>query len=91
VRFISAAKPDAVDRYNPDPDQRNRTIVNLPVLIEITRTDANRWDGQIYNIRDGRTYTGKISLRGANLLEVEGSAPHALLLQTWIKDTDGRH
>jgi uncharacterized protein (DUF2147 family) len=85
---ISAAKPDVVDRYNPDPDQRNRTIVNLPVLIEMTQTDANRWDGQIYNTRDGRTYTGKISLRSANLLEVEGSAPHALLLQTWIKDTD---
>ena len=88
---ISAAKPDAVDRYNPDPDQRSRTIVNLPVLIEMTQTETNRWEGHIYNTRDGRTYTGKISLRSANLLEVEGSAPHALLLQTWIKDTDDLH
>jgi uncharacterized protein (DUF2147 family) len=85
---ISEAKPDAVDRFNPDPDQRNRTIVNLPVLIEMTQTEANRWEGHIYNTRDGRTYSGKISLRSAHLLEVEGNAPHALLLQTWIKDTD---
>jgi uncharacterized protein (DUF2147 family) len=84
---ISAAKPDAVDRFNPDPDQRSRTIVNLPVLIDMTQTESNRWEGQIYNTKDGRTYFGKISLRGANLLEVEGNAPHALLVQTWIKDT----
>jgi uncharacterized protein (DUF2147 family) len=77
-----------VDRFNPDPDQRNRTIINLPVLIEMTQTESNRWEGQIYNTRDGRTYFGKISLRNANLLEVEGNAPHALLVQTWIKDTD---
>jgi uncharacterized protein (DUF2147 family) len=86
--IISAAKPDAVDRFNPDPDQRNRTIINLPVLIEMTQTESNRWEGQIYNTRDGRTYFGKISLRNANLLEVEGNAPHALLVQTWIKDID---
>jgi uncharacterized protein (DUF2147 family) len=85
---ISAAKPDAVDRFNPDPDQRNRTIINLPVLIDMTQTESNRWEGQIYNTRDGRTYSGKISLRGTNLLEVEGNAPHALLVQTWVKDTD---
>ena len=86
--IISAAKPDAVDRFNPDPDQRNRAIVNLPVLIEMTQTETNRWEGHIYNTRDGRTYSGKISLRSATLLEVEGSAPHALLMQTWVKDTD---
>ena len=85
---ISAAKPDTVDRFNPDPDRRGRTVVNLPVLIEMTQTETNRWEGQIYNTRDGRTYFGRISLRGNNLLEVEGNAPHALLVQTWIKDTD---
>jgi uncharacterized protein (DUF2147 family) len=89
--IISAAKPDAVDRFNPDPDQRNRAIVNLPVLIEMTQTETNRWEGHIYNTRDGRTYSGKISLRSATLLEVEGNAPHALLMQTWVKDTDDLH
>jgi uncharacterized protein (DUF2147 family) len=85
--IISAAKPGAVDRFNPDPDRRGRTVVNLPVLIEMMQTEPNRWEGEIYNTRDGRTYAGRISLRSANLLEVEGNAPHALLLQTWIKDT----
>jgi uncharacterized protein (DUF2147 family) len=88
---ISAAKPGAVDRFNPDPNRRGRTIVNLPVLIEMMQTEPNRWEGEIYNTRDGRTYAGRISLRNANLLEVEGNAPHALLLQTWIKDTGDLH
>jgi uncharacterized protein (DUF2147 family) len=88
---ISAAKPDTVDRFNPDPDRRGRTVVNLPVLIEMTQTETNRWEGQIYNTRDGRTYFGRISLRGNNLLEVEGNAPHALLVQTWIKETNDLH
>ncbi len=85
---ISAATPDTVDRFNPDPNQRDRTIVNLPVLIDMTQTESNRWEGHIYNVKDGRTYSGKISLRSDNVLEVEGSAPHAMLLQTWIKDDD---
>jgi uncharacterized protein (DUF2147 family) len=85
---ISATKYDLVDSNNPDPEQRNRTIVNLPVLIEMTQTQTNRWKGHIYNTKDGRTYTGEISLRNANVLEVEGNAPHALLMQTWIKETD---
>jgi uncharacterized protein (DUF2147 family) len=89
--IISTAKPDDLDRFNPDPDQRNRAIVNLPVLIEMTQTESNRWEGHIYNTRDGRTYSGKISLRSAKLLEVKGSAPHALLLQTWVKDSDDPH
>jgi uncharacterized protein (DUF2147 family) len=84
---IIAAKPDAVDRFNPDPDRRGRTIVNLPVLIKMRQTETNRWEGQIYNTKDGRTYFGTISLRRGNLLEVEGNAPQALLVQTWIKDT----
>jgi uncharacterized protein (DUF2147 family) len=88
---ISAAKPGAVDRFNPDPNRRGRTIVNLPVLIDMMQTEPNRWEGEIYNTRDGRTYAGRISLRNANLLEVEGNAPHALLLQTWIKDTGDLH
>jgi uncharacterized protein (DUF2147 family) len=86
--FISSAKPDAVDRYNPDATRRNRSVLNVPVLINMTPTDTNRWEGQIYNTRDGKTYSGKILMRSANLLEVEGNAPHALLLQTWVKDGD---
>jgi uncharacterized protein (DUF2147 family) len=85
---ISAARPDAVDSFNPDPDQRQRTVINLPVLIDMAPTDSNRWEGHIYNPKDGRTYFGKISLRSANLLEVEGNAPRALLMQTWVKDND---
>jgi uncharacterized protein (DUF2147 family) len=85
---ISSATLESVDSNNPDPAQRNRAIVNLPVLINMVQKEANRWEGQIYNTRDGRTYSGKISLRSANLLQVEGSAPHALLLQNWVKDAD---
>jgi uncharacterized protein (DUF2147 family) len=86
--IISYASPGAIDRNNPDPEQRNRPLVSVPVLMGMTQTEANRWEGQIYNTRDGRTYSGKISLRSANLLVVEGNAPHALLLQTWIKDDE---
>ena len=33
---------------------------------------GDRWDGQIYNPENGKTYTGHISLKSPDVLRVEG-------------------
>jgi uncharacterized protein (DUF2147 family) len=64
--------PGAVDTNNPDPAKRSRPTLGMPILLGMAPAQANRWDGQIYNSMDGRTYEAHISLSSDDVLRVEG-------------------
>ena len=66
------ATPGGVDRKNPDPKLRSRPTLGMPILLGMTRSQPNQWDGQIYNSEDGHTYSASISLLNPNLLRVQG-------------------
>jgi uncharacterized protein (DUF2147 family) len=70
--FVSWEKVPGVDHNNPDSSKRDRPTLGMPVLLGMTPAQANRWDGEVYNAEDGRTYTSHISLRGDDVLRVEG-------------------
>lgn len=62
-----------VDSKNPDPSKRSRPTLGMPVLLGMTPSDKPyRWDGQIYNSQDGRTYTAHIAMTAPDTLRVEG-------------------
>jgi hypothetical protein len=65
------AKP-GVDRKNPDPNLRSRPTLGMPILLGMTRSKPNQWDGQIYNSEDGNTYSANISLLNPSTLKVQG-------------------
>lgn len=66
-------KPDSVDKNNPDPALRSRPTLGIPILLGMAQQDTpNRWDGDIYNTENGRTYTAHISLTSPDVLRVEG-------------------
>lgn len=60
------------DTQNPDPAKRNRPTLGMPILLHMTPTQPNRWEGEVYNAEDGRTYSASISLLGPNTLHIEG-------------------
>ncbi len=60
------------DRNNPDPRLRSRPTLGMPILLGMKPAEANRWEGEIYNSQDGKTYQANISLRGTNVLQVRG-------------------
>lgn len=61
-----------VDRKNPDPNLRSRPTLGMPILLGMTRSKINQWDGQIYNSEDGNTYSANISLLNPSTLKVQG-------------------
>jgi uncharacterized protein (DUF2147 family) len=65
--------PNDTDRKNSNPTLRKRPVIGLPILIDMKPGKA-RWDGNIYNPKDGSTYTAHISMRNTNTLRVEGCA-----------------
>ena len=66
--IISAAKnPNVTDRNNADASKRK-----MPVLIDMKSADNERWEGQLYNANDGKTYAANIAMKNSNVLRVEG-------------------
>ena len=69
---ISWAKEPGTDENNPDPAKRSRPIIGMPILLNMQKADANRWDGQVYNAENGKTYTSHINLVRNDVLRIEG-------------------
>ena len=64
--------PAGNDKNNPEPAKRNRPVLGLTILQNMKPAGANRWEGEIYNAKDGNTYSGSIALAGDNTLRIEG-------------------
>lgn len=62
----------AVDYNNPDPARRNRPTLGMPILLGLTQTAANRWDGKVYSPEDGKTWDINISLINPDQLRLQG-------------------
>ncbi len=85
---VSAANNvNETDRKNPKPELRNRPIIGLPVLLDMKPTAGNRWEGRIYNAKNGQTYEANISLIDAQRLRVEGCVFGGFICggQNWMR------
>jgi uncharacterized protein (DUF2147 family) len=59
------------DKNNPDPLLRNRPVIGLPILLNM-KPAQGRWEGQVYNAENGKTYEANISLVSPDVLQIEG-------------------
>ena len=66
--------PVGLDDKNPDPAKRTRSVMGMPIILDMkpSASKENRWEGQIYNSENGKTYDGSITLESADALRVEG-------------------
>jgi uncharacterized protein (DUF2147 family) len=80
-----AGKPKN-DRYNPNPDLRNRPILGMQFMHDfIYNAGKNIWaDGRIYDPESGKTYKCKLTLTSTNRLEVRGYIGISLLGRTEV-------
>jgi uncharacterized protein (DUF2147 family) len=89
--IVAWEKKPNVDKNNPDASKRSRPTLGIPILLGMAKAKANpnRWDGEIYNSEDGRTYTAHISLAGDDVLQVEGCVLGFLCgSQNWTRVVD---
>lgn len=74
--YISWVKstPAGFDEKNPDPALRTRSVMGMPIILDMkpSTSKENRWEGQIYNSENGKTYDASITLESADALRVEG-------------------
>jgi uncharacterized protein (DUF2147 family) len=72
------------DSKNPDPAKRSRKVVGLRIF-SMAPSPEGGWSGPIYNSDDGKTYAGKVFLRGPTQLEVGGCAGALCGSEMWSR------
>jgi uncharacterized protein (DUF2147 family) len=61
------------DSNNPDASKRNRPTLGMPILLDMKKKQGtDQWEGQVYNAKDGQTYSSTIKSADANHLEIQG-------------------
>jgi uncharacterized protein (DUF2147 family) len=64
--------PGGTDKNNPDPAKRSRPLLGMPIILNMKASGTNRYEGEIYNAKDGKIYSGNISLVNEKTLRIEG-------------------
>lgn len=77
------------DIRNPDPAQRNQSIVGLQIITEFHRDGEGGWTGgRIYEPQTGRTFKAKMKSAGPNSLKVAGCVLFFCRSETWTRTAD---
>jgi len=82
---IVSVQGDPKDVNNPDAALRGRSLVGVQMIFNL-RPSGDGFTGQLYNPKDGRTYTGKMTFAG-KAMQLSGCVMGGLLCrsQTWAK------
>jgi uncharacterized protein (DUF2147 family) len=65
--------PGGRDKNNPDASKQNRPTLGMPILIDMKKKPGvDQWEGQVYNAKDGQSYTSTIKAIGSDQLEIQG-------------------
>jgi uncharacterized protein (DUF2147 family) len=69
---IAWQKDPKNDTNNPNSARHSRPLVGSAILIGMKPAGADRWEGDIYNPRDGKIYKSKMALLPSGILEIKG-------------------
>ena len=76
------------DKHNPDPAMRNRPVIGIQIVFGMKPSGTpDKWNGQVYNAEDGKTYSGSITMQGPRSLRLDGCVLGGLICkgQTWTR------
>lgn len=83
VKVVDAQK---TDDKNPDASRRSRPVVGLVIMSGAKKTGTATWAGQIYNRVDGGTYSGTVTVKSKDALDLAGCTAVVLCKTlTWTR------
>jgi uncharacterized protein (DUF2147 family) len=85
---IDWEKVPGTDSKNPDPSKRGRPLLGTPILISMKPSEANKWQGKVYNPKEGSYYDISIILESQNKLRLEGCMLIFCGGETWTRVAD---
>ena len=61
-----------LDKENPNPSLRSRSVIGLTILSNMKPDGGKRWNGTIYNPDDGRSYRSQMKMQDTDTMKVDG-------------------
>ena len=66
-------EPGGHDGNNPDASKKDRPTLGMPILLDMKKkAGADQWEGQVYNAKDGQTYSSTITPTDSDHMEIRG-------------------
>ncbi|MCL4768353.1 MAG: DUF2147 domain-containing protein [Hyphomicrobiaceae bacterium] len=72
ARIVKVVDDQKKDDKNPDASKRNRPIVGLVIMSGAKKVAPDRWKGSLYNRADGGTYTGTLTVKSKDAIDLQG-------------------
>lgn len=76
------------DINNSELSKRSRPLVGTQIVLGLKPSATpNKWQGQVYNADDGRTYSGDLKMTGPDALEMRGCVLGGIICksETWTR------
>ncbi len=74
-----------LDHHNPDAEFRKRPIIGLDIVHGMTYAGGNKWvDGTVYDPKNGKTYSAKMTLVSPGQLNLRGFIGISLIGRTAV-------
>ena len=72
AKITKVSDGQKTDDKNPDVAKRNRPVVGLVIMEGAKKSGANTWSGTLYNRADGKSYSGTVTVKAKNTLDLSG-------------------
>jgi uncharacterized protein (DUF2147 family) len=75
------------DKNNADAGKQGRPLIGVQIVLGMKPSGTpNKWDGDVYNASDGKTYSGSFTMTGDNTAELKGCVLSIICKsQTWTR------
>ena len=72
AKIVSVKDGQKTDDNNPDAAKRSRPIVGLVIMSGAKKNGEAGWSGSLYNRMDGKTYSGTITVKSKDAIDLSG-------------------
>lgn len=81
AKIVKVQDPSRTDVQNPDEKLRKRPVEGIVIMNGGQKVGDNKWEGQLYNTQDGKTYSGTVTVVSKDQLKLEGCVLGGLICQ----------
>lgn len=72
AKIVKVADGQKTDDKNPDAAKKSRPIVGLVIMQGAKKTGPSKWSGTLYNRADGKSYSGTLTVKSKNEVDLSG-------------------
>lgn len=72
AKIVKVVDGQKTDDKNPDAAKRSQPIEGLVIMQGAKKSGANAWQGTLYNRADGKNYSGTLTVKSKDAVDLSG-------------------